>query len=289
MIEFLENAYKSLEMYPDDCYYNSDGLIPYNIAKNRKINKKKTNMVTWKKIGLFCDDYMTPIFENTWPTILESANNGIIAANMIKNNDKHKIYYCLNIYPGHHAGFTKYGDYCFVNNAMACAYCLSSDYKVGILDLDYHAGNGTAEIIDHIKNNNIYCVSIHANPEIEYPFYEGYEDDYDNKNILNIPFNCDTSVKKYIEYVNKALQFLINNDIDHIIIAFGGDTYKNDPDTSELCRCGLEIDDYKKIGEIIKSELTKFKKNLKIIITQEGGYDLENIGDIIKSFLNGLE
>ena len=231
---------------------------------------------------------MTPIFENTWSTTLDSVNNGIIASNLIKNNDKHDIYYCLNIYPGHHAGYSRYGGYCFVNNPMVCAFSLSEFSKVGILDLDYHAGNGTADIVGHIKNDNICCVSIHANPEFEYPFFEGFRDDYDNKNILNIPFQPNTSLKDYILHLREAIEFLISHDIEHLVIAFGGDTFKDDPDTSVLCRCGLDIEDYYTIGQLIKRELKNYKSNLKIIITQEGGYCLNKIGEIIDSFLNGL-
>ena len=245
-------------------------------------------MVTWKKIGLFCDDQITPIFENTWTTILESANNGIIAADLIVNNNEHNIYYCLNIYPGHHAGFSKYGGYCFVNNSAISAICLSESYKVGILDLDYHAGNGTADIVDHLKNDNICCVSIHANPEYDYPFYEGYRDDYENDNILNIPFEPNTKIDNYMIHIKEAVKFLISHNIDHLIIAFGGDTYKDDPDASELCRCGLDIDDYNTISRYIATELKKYKTGLKIIVTQEGGYELENIGKITESFINGL-
>ncbi len=321
LIDFLKDVYNSAKDNPDKTYFHGNGIIPYNIARINPSDKhleKFKNMLLWKKIGFFCDDTVTPIYENTWDTALSSVLNCVNAVELLKGQNilnrelkdvliqKPNLIYCLNIYPGHHAGYLKYGGYCFINNATVSAYLLANTVKlnsihneknedeprVGILDLDYHAGNGTSDIINYHQTQsnplfkNICCVSIHMNPEIDYPFYEGYEDDYENNNILNIPFGIDTKINQYMNHLTKALIFLKEHNINNLVIAFGGDTYKNDPDVSEHSKCQLDICDYFTIGKYIKSSFTN---NINIIVTQEGGYNLEHIAEIAESFLNGLQ
>jgi acetoin utilization deacetylase AcuC-like enzyme len=82
-----------------------------------------------------------------------------------------------------------------------------------------------------------------------------------------------------------ALEFIDTNKIDALIIAFGGDTYKNNPDASSLCRCGLDIPDYELIGRHI---IENIESDIPIIVTQEGSYDMEHMDKISYSFLKGL-
>ena len=49
--------------------------------------------------------------------------------------------------PGHHAGRSSYGGYCYLNNAaLAAQYLLDEGRsRVSIVDVDYHHGNGTQD------------------------------------------------------------------------------------------------------------------------------------------------
>ena len=47
--------------------------------------------------------------------------------------------------------------------------------KIAILDVDYHAGNGTQEIF--YENDNVLTVSLHADPAQEYPYYAGFAEE----------------------------------------------------------------------------------------------------------------
>lgn len=53
----------------------------------------------------------------------------------------------------HHAGFDRAGGYCTFNGLMVTAMHLS-ELRIGILDLDYHFGNGTADIIDRLSQGD---------------------------------------------------------------------------------------------------------------------------------------
>jgi acetoin utilization deacetylase AcuC-like enzyme len=71
--------------------------------------------------------------------------------------------------PGHHAGRSMAGGYCFFNNAAIAAESIArrTGERVAILDVDYHHGNGTQQIF--WRRGDVLYVSLHADPERQYP------------------------------------------------------------------------------------------------------------------------
>ena len=68
--------------------------------------------------------------------------------------------------PGHHCDGQRAGGYCYINNAaLAVSTWKSShpDARVGILDIDFHHGNGTQEIF--YADPKVLYVSIHGEDE----------------------------------------------------------------------------------------------------------------------------
>lgn len=62
----------------------------------------------------------------------------------------------------HHACWGSGGGFCTFNGLMVTALALQSEYaclKVGILDYDYHYGNGTDDIIDVLDCSNIVHIT----------------------------------------------------------------------------------------------------------------------------------
>jgi acetoin utilization deacetylase AcuC-like enzyme len=148
------------------------------------------------------------------------------------------------------------------------------------LDLDYHAGNGTQDIFD--GRNDIMRISIHADPKYDYPSFSGYATENTKTNI-NIIFDKKCPIDKYILYVSTAMFHINQFDPDVLIIPLGTDTLKTDPDASKLYGANLETNDFITIGKLIKNT---FNKN--IIVTQEGGYDLDNVPTAVHNFLLGI-
>lgn len=288
MIDFLANCYDSYSKYlqsnPSDSTFGNltDGIVPYNITQT----KSNLGLEYFRQIGLWSNDLLTPIFSNTFTQVLSSASNGFVVSDYIKQG-YNKIY-CANINPGHHTRTNKYGGYCYLNNGAICAKRLLVDQelnysRVAILDLDYHAGDGTAQIFE--SDPNVLTISIHINPLYDYPFYSGYEEENSDTNI-NYVFEPDCKINQYLELVSKSMDKINSYNPDVLIIAFGGDTYKNDLDAIKTNRTQIDIEDYK---EISSSIYDKWNKSKPIIITQEGGYNMEKIGQIVKSFLSGFD
>ncbi len=281
-IYFIKNIYKNWCIYKDTDFINdSNGIIPYHFYRHlefQSINK----LPLYKQIGYYADDVTTPIYEDTFINALDSANNGYQA---IEYLDKYMIIYCLNTYPGHHAFRSGYGGYCFLNNAAIVASKYINkfpDKKVTILDLDYHHGNGTQEIF--WNNNKILTISLHIDPRIDYPSFSGFNDETNKGLNMNIELKPGINATEY----NNILQNIIKKKIQEfnsnlLVIAFGGDTIKDDPDVSNLGGFNIKLKDYIKFGNTIK----KFKYD-NIIITQEGGYKMDKIHLIVNNFLLGL-
>ncbi len=294
MIDFLAKCYDSwvehkIACLSDDTFGNeTNGLIPYNITTNYVNHKQIVQSLEYfRQIGLWCTDQITPIFANTWNQVLSSASNGYVVPQYIKQGFNR--IYCLNINPGHHAASSRYGGYCYLNNGAICAQSLLNDpelgySKVAILDLDYHAGDGTAQIFQY--NSNVLTISIHINPLYDYPYYSGHPEENTQTN-YNFVFEPGCNLMQYLELINASMEKIKDFSPNALIIAFGGDTYKNDLDAIEINRTQIDIADYKKIGQNIICGFGTINP-IPIIITQEGGYNMDNIGLIVQSFLSGL-
>lgn len=283
-LNFLENAYNELYKIKDpDWMDGTGGLAPNHFFKT----KPNKNVPLYKLAGYYANDCITPIYKDTYQNSIIAAQQAYVAAEMLSSSDASNLVYVLACSPGHHAKIKEYGGYCFINNAIIAAYRLTElkFNRVAILDLDFHASNGCAEMINNnpkLKGKLCVC-SIHCDPIIDYPSFEGYEDDYDNPDIVNFPMNAHATWEEYQEVLENACNTIKDWGADALIIAFGADTYCEDPETSPLARFQLVLQDYDKMGRIIRENL-----DLPTIVTQEGGYDMENVAEIVCRFLSNL-
>lgn len=270
-ISFLEKCYESAKSSKDG-WLITNGLVPVNFSKERPDSRIPIH----KHSGYYGSDVMSPIYEHTYHNAMISAEQARVAGKLSSPN---KIIYALTTSPGHHAKREEYGGYCFFNNAIIASLSMKKTHKldtVYILDLDYHAGNGATDYSDFIQG--IEPFSIHAHPKNDYPSFESYPSERDW--CLN---GCVDNLV-YMKTLCDVLELMDENSKCGLVIAFGGDTWKNDPDVNPNSRFHLELDDYVAIGKLIG---TKFS-SIPIVVTQEGGYDMNVIGFIVKNFLEGL-
>ncbi len=283
-IDFLTDAFSSWQQSKDPDWAEGDALIPHEFFT--KIHPK---IPLYKKSGYYGKDTMTPIYEDTTRNALIAAGRAYEAADFWSRN-RCDVIYVLACSPGHHAKISHYGGYCFFNNAVIAAVRyqeLNKSEKLAILDLDYHAGNGTAEIIasNNQLTKDILAISIHVDPTLDYPSFEGYEDDYpNNKNIINIPLAGGTNKENYLAALSDACDKIKSSGITALIIAFGADTFVGDIDVSTSGAFKIQIEDYSAMGELIRAKLS----TIPILVTQEGGYSLEHVPDIVCRFLDSL-
>lgn len=272
------------------------GLIP-NVtltlrqAKHTNIEKLKQTIPLWKHVTFYCTDFMCPIFEHTWNDVMMSGYNTFqLAVKFI--DDPYKCVYSVTSNPGHHAGRDFFGGYCFLNNSMiACRtlLCASNVNKVCILDLDFHAGDGTNDIVEHLVTNSkfkdrIKSISIHMNPLYDYPNFRGFDTE-NSESVTNIVFEPECDSKQYFAHLHKAVQMIKDYGPKYVVLPFGADTYYKDPEV--VSKCNLTLQDYKSMGQVL-GQLCK-ESGIKLFITQEGGYCVEDIGDIVVHLLTGID
>ena len=145
-------------------------LLPATFALRRH-PQKPTSLLG--RAGYYMMDLSACIVEGTYLAALASANCALSAANALANGEH--IAFALCRPPGHHAGKDYAGGYCFVNNAAVVANWLSAKGRVALLDIDYHCGNGTQDIF--YERDDVLTISIHADPNFEYPHYWGFAEE----------------------------------------------------------------------------------------------------------------
>lgn len=186
--------------------------------------------------------------------------------------------------PGHHCDTKQAGGYCYINNAVvAVERWLTSHpgHNIGILDIDFHHGNGTQEYF--YSRSDVLYVSIHGKDE--YPYYTGAEHETgigegEGYN-FNLPLASKSSVEAYIGKLSVALARLEMFKPDFLVVSLGFDTYRLDP----LGGFEIDKDDYVGIAFQIREHL----KVMPALILLEGGYVLDDLGKNLLAFLSGWE
>ena len=247
-------------------------LIPATFALRRTPQKPRSLL---GRAGYYIMDLSACIVEGTYRAALASANCALSAAKAITNGEQTAFALCRP--PGHHAGKDYAGGYCFINNAAVAAHWLSASGKVAVLDIDYHCGNGTQDIF--YDRDDVLTISIHADPDFEYPHYIGFAEERGSGRGSgfhhNFPLPAGTDDNAYLQTLSKALDLIKRFNPKHLVVSAGMDIYTDDPlGTIKVTTAG--------IGEIGKQIAAL---GLPAVLVMEGGYNNEALGRNVVSFL----
>ena len=226
--------------------------------------------------GFYMTDMNVPINTNTYDAAVKSAHCALSAAQTIVLHNGASFAICRP--PGHHAGSEICGGFCYLNNAAIAAQWLSTQGKVAILDIDYHAGNGTQSIF--YKRSDVLTISLHADPVWEYPSFAGYAKEIGSGPgegyHRNFPLPHQTGDDLYRKTLDQALHHLNKFSPDFLVVSAGFDTFDGDP----LCDFKITRDGYSIFGKMIS--------DLKIptAIILEGGYNIDELGNNVVALLS---
>jgi acetoin utilization deacetylase AcuC-like enzyme len=276
-IEYLQTIYAK---WSDevDC---AQGVFPESFPHIRLQSFKRKPTDIFGLPGYYSFDMSTCITDSTFTSAYYSAQVAIHAAKSLLDN-KVNIAFALSRPPGHHCERDLAGGYCFLNNAaIATQLLVDNNFRVGILDLDFHHGNGTQTIF-YERENPCYT-SIHGKDQ--YPYYTGYEDEVGEKEgkgwNLNVPLPLGTTIESYLDALEKCIERLMLHKSNFIVISLGLDTFNGDPLGGFFINSG----DYYLLGE----KVGKMLGRKKYLIILEGGYVLEFLGKNVINFLIGLK
>jgi len=252
-------------------------LYPTVFPKGEMVRADPANL---NHAGYWCFDAGTPLNAETWIAAAWSAAAAGAAARSIL--DGGKLAYSLSRPPGHHATRSRFGGYCYLNNAaVAVSRLRKKRSRVVVLDIDYHHGNGTQSLF--YRDDRVLTVSIHGDPRVDFPYFAGFAEERGkgrgegfNHN-LPLPFGVDGQA--YLEVLrNKVAPLVRDFDPVAIVLAAGLDTYELDP----VGKFTLRTDDIRQVGETIGSW------GLPVVAVQEGGYHAEHLGRNARALLEGL-
>jgi len=251
-------------------------FLPATFALRRKPSHVPSQLLG--KAGYYIMDLSACIVAGTYEAVLSSANCALSAAKSVISNQSSAFALCRP--PGHHAGKDYAAGYCFVNNSSVAANWLSSKGRVAILDIDYHAGNGTQDIF--YKRNDVLTISIHGDPDFEYPHFIGYADETGVGAGLgfhrNFPLPKGTGDEEYLSALDEALKLIRDFAPNYLVVPAGMDTFDGDPlGTFKVTRAG-----FAEIGKRIAA------LNLPTAIIMEGGYANAALGENIVTLLENF-
>ena len=200
----------------------------------------------------------TPVTADTWPAVLSAAAAAVVAAEVTSGQGVHS--YAVIRPPGHHAGRAWHGGYCFVNNAVVAARALLSRGagRVAILDIDYHLGNGTLDLVAAAPE--IGFASIHSTDPIDFPyrFPQG-------AGLFGIA--ADPGPQVLTGHIREALAHLRAARPQALVVSVGYDILANDPHG----HWSLPPEVFSEIGRLLVAA------HLPLVLIQEGGYGLPSL------------
>lgn len=241
---------------------------------------EKTPATIVGKVSRYSFEIATGITANSWTSARRSAETALSGASEIARGAR--VVFSLCRPPGHHAGRDYFGGYCYLNNAaIAAQYFLNEGAKrIAILDVDYHHGNGTQQIF--YDRADVLYVSVHADPDTDFPYFLGYADETgtgDGEGFnLNVLLSQGAAWPVYEGALSKGLKRIFEHGPDAMIVSLGVDTSAGDL----LSGFSLQSDDFKKIGAMIAH------LSLPTLFVFEGGYAIDDIGGNVVSVLRGF-
>jgi len=268
-LDYLHSAYQDWQIHSP---VSGMAFIPGTYGID---HQKAKGLSGFEQAGFFLMDTTVALTPGTFLGALQSAHCALTGAQALTMGES--AAFSLNRPPGHHAGREICGGYCYFNNVAIAAQWLSRSGKVSILDVDYHAGNGTQSIF--YDRADVLSVSLHADPSDEYPYYAGHATETGAGPGVgfhrNFPLPVGTERSRYVEALESALELIARSAPEYLLVSAGMDIFKDDP----LGSFKLTQDDINLIGRKISS-LT-----LPTLIVMEGGYHLPTLGSNFAAFL----
>lgn len=269
-IDFLRTAFDEWMQTPTT--YEKTLLLPATFPPG-KWRRKPASLLG--RAGYFMMDLSAPLVSGTYHAALQSAYCALSGAQSLVEGTQSSFALCRP--PGHHAGRENCGGYCYINNAAVAANWLSRYGKVAVLDIDYHAGNGTQDIF--YERGDVLTISIHGDPDFEYPHYCGFADETGAESGLgfhrNFPLPEGTDDAEYLSTLDQALQLIRDFSPSYLVVSAGMDLFGGDPlGTFKVTRAGIA-----QIGERIGT------LGLPTLIVMEGGYNNDALGENIVTLL----
>ncbi len=188
--------------------------------------------------------------------------------------------------PGHHAERSRAMGFCIFNNvAIGARYAqkIHSLEKILIADWDLHHGNGTQHAFEY--DPTVLYFSTH-----QYPYYPGtgaFEECGMGEGrgfTVNVPLSYGYGDSEYAEiYRSILLPIALEFNPDLVLVSAGFDIYEGDP----LGSMSVTPNGFAAMARILM-QIAERCCNGRLVITLEGGYNLNGLRQSVKAVLKEL-
>ena len=236
-----------------------------------------------RKTRFFATD--TYISAQSYAAAIKAAGAPLTAIDAIMSGEVDNAY-CLVRPPGHHALPDEAMGFCLFNNvAVAAQYALDRHglERVMIIDYDVHHGNGTQDIF--YTDPRVLYFSVH-----QAPFYPGtgHSDERGEgaglDTTINVPLPATVGYEVYEPVFRQVMAHAADRfDPQLILVSAGFDAHWNDP----LGQMNLSTAGFAQLTKII-IDLAQTLCNGRLVMVQEGGYNLDVMGSAVATCINLL-
>jgi acetoin utilization deacetylase AcuC-like enzyme len=225
---------------------------------------------------------MTPVGPGTWEAARAAVDCALSAVDEVVGGAA--AAYALCRPPGHHVTRSAYGGSCYLNNAAVAAEALraAAHERVAVVDVDAHYGNGTASIF--YSRADVFYGSVHVDPGAGwFPHVVGFADETGTADgvgaTLNVPLAPETGDGPWLEGVAQLAEAVRRHGSTALVVSLGVDAAAGDHESP----LQITLDGYGHAGEILHS------LGLPTVMVQEGGYDLDTLGPLVRSFVERFD
>ncbi|HEX4952114.1 MAG TPA: histone deacetylase [Thermoanaerobaculia bacterium] len=235
--------------------------------------------------GLF-DSADNPIVAGSWDAALGAVEAALAAADWLVAGTSRVAFAAVRP-PGHHAERDLAMGFCFFGNAAVAAQYLIDRHgfaRPALFDFDVHHGNGTQHLFE--DRADVLYASTH-----QFPFYPGSGAASERGRgdglgtTLNVPLPAGSGDAVHLEAIEKrVLPALAAFEPDVLVLSAGFDSWQGDP----LGGMTVTREGFAEWGR----RLGRFARRHcdgRALVLLEGGYDLEELGDLVVAHLQGLE
>ncbi len=230
------------------------------------------------RAGQFAYDTMTLIGPGTWEAARAAVDTALTAAELVLDGER--AAYALCRPPGHHATRSAFGGSCYLNNAAVAAAWLRAGTggRVAVIDIDAHHGNGTQAIF--WEDLDVLVGSVHVDPGAGwFPHFLGFADETGGGANRNVPIAPGSGDDAWLGAVESLAAWARAGGAAALVVALGVDAAGGDPESPlEVTPAG-----FRTAGRALGA------LGLPTVLVQEGGYDLEAIGPLVREVLEGFE
>jgi acetoin utilization deacetylase AcuC-like enzyme len=270
-LQFLESAHAQWQQMPAD--WGDE------VMSNVFVREPNALRGILAQAAAYLADGSCPVGPSTWRSAYWAAQAAVAGARAVLSGDRQAYALCRP--PGHHARRAAAGGFCYLNNAAIAAQELRQQYaRVLVLDTDVHHGQGIQDIF--YDRDDVFYVSIHADPTNFYPAVAGFADETGHGTgegfNLNLPMPHGSPESVFFDRLDQALTAIRDYRPDVMVFSLGFDIYKDDPQS----QVAVSSAGFHRLGQAVAS------LGLPTVVVQEGGYHLPTLGLNTQQFFSGL-